>query len=68
MGLMIIAQHPDAICKDYVSTLNFGSNTKIGLFTTYKIATGSMFSRMILLRPEFPGLRRTKVENEFKGV
>lgn len=51
-GLMIIAQHPDAIWQDYISSLSFGSNSKIGLFTTYKIATGSMFSRMEKCLPQ----------------
>lgn len=51
-GLMIIAQHPDNIWQQYVKNLNFPSDIKIGLFTSYKIATGSMFSRMAKCLPE----------------
>ncbi|MEE4214538.1 MAG: hypothetical protein V2I34_05695 [Bacteroidales bacterium] len=51
-GLMIIAQHPDNIWQQYVKNLNFTSDIKIGLFTTYKIATGTMFSRMAKCLPE----------------
>ena len=45
-GLMVIAQHPDREWKDLVTSLDIPENAKLAFFTTYKIATGSMFSRM----------------------
>jgi hypothetical protein len=45
-GLMIIAQHPDRAWKRFVADMPDIRKKKIGLFTTYKIATGSMFRKM----------------------
>jgi len=45
-GLMVIAQHPDKTWKKFVKSVEIPKNSKICLFTTYKIATGTMFSRM----------------------
>ncbi len=45
-GLMIIFQKPDKIWSVFASGLSLPINTKIALFTTYKIRTGSMFKNM----------------------
>ncbi len=45
-GLFIIGQHPDTVWQEFASKLPKFENKKIGLFTTYKIATGSMFRKM----------------------
>ncbi len=45
-GLMIILQHPDRKWVDFADKLPDLRGMKIGLFTTYKIATGSMFRKM----------------------
>jgi flavodoxin len=45
-GLMVIAQHPDKTWKKFVKSVEIPKNSKICLFTTYKIATGTMFSQM----------------------
>ncbi len=45
-GLMVFAQHPDTLWKQLVSNLSLPDKSRVGFFTTYKIATGSMFSRM----------------------
>lgn len=63
-GLMIIAQHPDKIWQQYVKTLNLPSDIKIGLFTTYKIATGSMFSRMGKCLPADRGKNVLKLKSK----
>ena len=57
-GLMIFAQHPDKTWKEFVKTLDIPENANIALFTTYKIATGSMFSKM---RKHVPGNNRANV-------
>ncbi|NTV04654.1 hypothetical protein HGA89_07100, partial [bacterium] len=46
-GLFICLQHPDGPWKEYVTGLPQLKASKLGLFTTYKLATGSMFKRMI---------------------
>jgi flavodoxin len=46
-GLMFFAQHPDAQWQKIVKSLKLPDNAKITLFTTYKIFTGTMFSKMI---------------------
>lgn len=51
-GLMIFAQHPDSQWQKFVKSLSLPTNAKIAMFTTYKILTGSMFSRMIKCIPE----------------
>ncbi len=45
-GLMFFAQHPDKVWNDYVPSLRFSKDSKMVFFTSYKIATGSMFSQM----------------------
>ena len=45
-GLMIVAQHPDKAWKEFAAGLPEIKGKKIALFTTYKIATGSMFKKM----------------------
>jgi flavodoxin len=45
-GLMVILQHPDREWKDFSARLPSMPSTKLILFTTYKILTGSMFRKM----------------------
>ncbi|HSW41884.1 MAG TPA: hypothetical protein VLM76_05195 [Patescibacteria group bacterium] len=45
-GLFVVAQHPDQPWMAFVSELPTLGKARIGLFTTYKLATGSMFARM----------------------
>jgi flavodoxin len=45
-GLMILLQHPDKPWKKFVESLPELPGKKAGLFTTYKLATGSMFKKM----------------------
>lgn len=51
-GLMFFAQHPDAQWQKFVKSLSLPTNAKIAMFTTYKILTGTMFSKMIKCIPE----------------
>ena len=45
-GWLIVRQHPEEPWVRFVRALPDLSTKRVGLFTTYKIATGSMFSRM----------------------
>jgi flavodoxin len=45
-GLMIFAQHPDKAWKKFVEEMPDIRKKTLALFTTYKIATGSMFRKM----------------------
>jgi len=45
-GLMILFQHPDKDWVKFADSLPELKGKKIALFTTYKLATGSMFSKM----------------------
>jgi flavodoxin len=45
-GLLIVAQHPDEPWMAFVRDLPALGRARVGLFTTYKLATGSMFARM----------------------
>jgi flavodoxin len=45
-GLMIVAQHPDQPWVDFARAIPAITGPRIGLFTTYKLATGSMFAQM----------------------
>lgn len=45
-GLMIILQHPETVWQEFAAKLPNMPNTKLALFTTYKILTGSMFRNM----------------------
>lgn len=45
-GLLVVAQHPDEPWMAFVRDLPALGSVRVGLFTTYKLATGSMFPRM----------------------
>ena len=45
-GIMVMLQHPDKEWKDFAAKLPSMPGVKVGLFTTYKILTGSMFKNM----------------------
>jgi len=47
-GLLVCMQHPQQDWIDFANKLPDLKNKKVGLFTTYKIATGSMFKKMKL--------------------
>ncbi|HEX2753957.1 MAG TPA: flavodoxin domain-containing protein [Candidatus Limnocylindrales bacterium] len=45
-GLFVIAQHPDEPWLAFARDLPGLARPRVGLFTTYKLVTGSMFARM----------------------
>ena len=45
-GLLVVAQHPDEPWMAFVRDMPTLGRARVGLFTTYKLATGSMFPRM----------------------
>jgi flavodoxin len=45
-GLFLFLQHPDSAWKKFAVLIPEMKNRKVILFTTYKLATGSMFSQM----------------------
>jgi flavodoxin len=45
-GLMIVGQHPDQPWIDFAREIPSTTVPRVGLFTTYKLATGSMFAQM----------------------
>ena len=45
-GFMLLFQHPDKVWKKFAQNVDNAGNKKIALFTTYKVATGQMFSSM----------------------
>jgi len=45
-GLFVILQHPDKTWRQYAKQFPNLNGKKTGFFTTYKLATGSMFVRM----------------------
>ena len=45
-GLSVVAQHPDEPWLAFVRDLPTLAQSHVGLFTTYRLATGSMFARM----------------------
>jgi len=45
-GLIVLFQHPDKPWVDFARSLPDLDGKKIVLFTTYKVATGSMFRKM----------------------
>jgi len=45
-GLFILLQHPDKPWVEFARKLPDLSEKKVALFTTYKLATGSMFKKM----------------------
>jgi flavodoxin len=45
-GLFVFLQHPDKFWVEFAKELPDLKGKKIAFFTTYKLATGSMFSKM----------------------
>jgi flavodoxin len=45
-GLFFILQHPDKTWREHAARFPDLNGKKVGFFTTYKTATGSMFRRM----------------------
>ncbi|MFO7864316.1 MAG: flavodoxin family protein [Salinivirgaceae bacterium] len=45
-GLMIFLQKPDKIWSNFVKKITIADTTKVALFATYKLRTGSMFRNM----------------------
>jgi flavodoxin len=45
-GFMIVLQHPERTWVEFAKTLPDLRNKKTGFFTTYALATGSMFKKM----------------------
>jgi flavodoxin len=45
-GLMILRQRPDRPWVDFARAMPAITGPRIGLFTTYKLATGGMFAQM----------------------
>ena len=45
-GLFIFLQHPDKEWVEFARKIPPLTDQKVGLFTTYKLATGSMFKKM----------------------
>jgi len=45
-GWMVVNQHPDSPWKEWAQSVEIPRGPKLALFTTYKLATGSMFRRM----------------------
>ncbi len=45
-GLMVLLQHPEKAWKEFAGTLPSMPDTKLVLFTTYLLMTGSMFRNM----------------------
>jgi flavodoxin len=45
-GLFLFNQHPDKRWVEFANLLSVINNKNVVLFTTYKIATGSMFRKM----------------------
>ena len=45
-GLMVLFQKPDALWNHFARRLTVPASSKVALFATYKIRTGSMFRNM----------------------
>ncbi|MBI9052646.1 MAG: hypothetical protein JEY96_02445 [Bacteroidales bacterium] len=45
-GLVFFAQHPDKLWKQFAQSILIPKKCKVILFTTYKVLTGSMFTKM----------------------
>jgi flavodoxin len=45
-GLILFLQHPEKVWVDFVKILPVNLKSRIILFTTYKVLTGSMFKKM----------------------
>jgi flavodoxin len=46
-GLFFFMQHPEKEWVEFAQKLNVTGKPKIALFTTYKLLTGSMFTKML---------------------
>jgi flavodoxin len=58
-GLFVVGQHPDQPWVAFTRAMPTITRPKVGLFTTYKLLTGSMFTRMrghLAGRAPAPGL------------
>ena len=58
-GLYVILQHPDGPWVEFARALPPIARPRVGLFTTYRFATGSMFAKMrakLAGRTPVPGL------------
>ncbi|MBN1413675.1 MAG: flavodoxin family protein [Bacteroidales bacterium] len=53
-GLYLVLQHPDRVWIKFARNLIIPQGMKVGLFTTYKFATGSMFRAMKKHIPNAP--------------
>ena len=62
-GLMIFLQHPDKVWVKFAKELPDLKDKKVGLFTTYKLATGSMFKKM---KKHLPG-KMEQIQVELKS-
>lgn len=62
-GLMFFAQHPDAVWKKLVSNLSLSDKPCVGFFTTYKIATGTMFRKMRSALPAKPAKNAPEIKS-----
>jgi flavodoxin len=62
-GLFVVAQHPDEPWLAFVRDMPALGGARVGLFTTYKLATGSMFARM---RAAI-GAKASRIELELKS-
>jgi len=45
-GLFVVMQHPDQPWIDFVREIPTLDGPRVGLFTTYRLLTGSMFAKM----------------------
>ena len=62
-GLFVVAQHPDEPWMAFARELPDLGHARVGLFTTYKLATGSMFAKMRAA----VGSRATRIDLELKS-
>lgn len=64
-GLMILLQHPDKPWVNFAKALPDLNGKKTGLFTTYKLATGSLFKKMrkILIEKSVDPILEIKSKN-----
>ena len=66
-GLFVVAQHPDEPWLAFVRALPLLTRPRVGLFTTYKLATGSMFGRMRAALAPYAGTIDRGVELKSRG-
>ena len=67
-GLMIVAQHPDRTWKEFVEEMPVIRKKTLVLFTTYKIATGSMFRKMETILAEKADPPKAKLKSRSKEL